>query len=172
MRTANKSVDGALPRLTLPAALVTKSRLTWWLWLIPAAAAGLCVWFAYHDFISAGPLITISFKDAEGLEDQGIDVRYRGATVGEVKSVVLASDAKTVKVRARLTDTGANLARTGSLFWIVRPEVKVGAISGLRTIISGDYIEVQPGAGGGTNTFVGAETAPLPECRAPCKFHY
>jgi paraquat-inducible protein B len=161
MRAHVKPVDGALPNVTLPTALVTKSRLTWLLWLIPAAAAGLCVWFLYHDFISTGPLITIYFKDAEGLEDQDVDLRYRGATVGEVKSVVLMPGAGSVKVRARLTGPAANLARLGSVFWIVRPEVRVGAISGLRTIISGDYIAVQPGAGPRTNVFTGADKQPI-----------
>jgi paraquat-inducible protein B len=39
--------------------------------------------------------------------------------------------------------------------------VRVGAISGLRTIISGDYITVQPGSGPFTNVFQGAEKAPM-----------
>ncbi|HUA64307.1 MAG TPA: MlaD family protein [Alphaproteobacteria bacterium] len=159
-RATAKHLDGAEPHLALPMALVKKSRLTWWLWAIPAGAAALCFWFVYRDFIAAGPLITIYFQTGEGLEDQGIDVRYRGVAVGEVKTVVLDDDAKRVKVQARLVSSAADLARQGSVFWIVRPEVRLGAISGLRTIISGDYIDVQPGTGERTNVFVGSEKSP------------
>ena len=36
------------------AAIVEKSSRTWLLWLIPVGAVGLCLWFAYRDYISAG----------------------------------------------------------------------------------------------------------------------
>jgi paraquat-inducible protein B len=78
-----------------------------------------------------------------------------------VKEVDLTEDSQNVKVRARLAGSARDLARTGSIFWIVRPELKIGSISGLRTIVSGEYIAVQPGAGPPTNTFLGAEEEPI-----------
>jgi paraquat-inducible protein B len=167
MRANNHPPVHDRPARALPVALVKKSRLTWILWLIPAAAAGLCVWFVYRDYISSGPLITLYFQSAEGLENENTLINYRGANVGVVKSVTLTRDTQRVKVTARLAGSARDLARQGAIFWIVRPEVKVGSISGLRTIISGDYIAVQPGTGPPTNTFVGAEKAPLnPEPQA------
>lgn len=163
MTTANKQINRPAVRADMPRALVKKSRLTWLLWLIPAAAAALCVWFVYRDFVATGPLITIYFQNAEGLENQNTDIRYRGATVGQVKTVELAPDLRLVKVRARLSDSAKELAKKGSAFWIVRPEVRLGAISGLRTIVSGEYIAVQPGSGERTNVFVGYEKQPIPQ---------
>ncbi len=163
MLTAARQVNQPTARTNLPAATIKKNHLSLLLWLIPAGALALCAWFIYHDFISSGPVITIYFQNGEGLEDQEIGVRYRGATIGAVKSVELAPDAQHVKVRARLSAFAANLARDGSRFWIVRPEFSVGAISGLRTIISGDYITLEPGSGPRTNVFVGDEKAPLAE---------
>ena len=148
---------------SLPKAIVKKSRRSWYLWLIPLGALFLCVWFIYRDYIATGPMITIYFKDASGLEENNTQVNYLGSMVGQVKSLRLARDEKSVEVKARLAGPASQLARAGSIFWIVRPEVKVGAISGLRTIISGEYIAVRPGNGPRTNRFVGAETEPLPE---------
>jgi paraquat-inducible protein B len=147
----------------LPKAKIKKARRAWWLWLIPLGALALCAWFVYRDYIATGPLITIYFQDASGLEEGNTQVRYLGATVGQVKSLQLTKDNKHVEVKARLAASATQLARVGSVFWIVRPEVKVGAISGLRTIISGEYVAVRPGNGARTNNFVGAEKEPITE---------
>ncbi len=151
------------PEKPLPKARVTKPRPAWLLWLVPVGAAALCVWFIYRDFVAAGPLITILFRDAEGLEAGNTAVNYRGAQVGVVKDLALTKNDEYVKVKVRLVSSAKNLARSGSVFWIVRPELKVGTISGLRTIISGEYVTVQPGNGAPTNSFKGADEPPIPE---------
>jgi paraquat-inducible protein B len=155
--------SSAKPGPVLPKAIVKKRRAAWLLWLVPLAAAALCVWFVYRDFVAVGPAITIYFQNAEGLEEGNTQVNFRGAEVGRVKKLDLTPDHRYVKVKVRLVGSAKNLARAGSSFWIVRPEVKLGAISGLRTIISGEYIAVQPGGGSRTNTFFGAEKPPIAE---------
>jgi paraquat-inducible protein B len=157
-RAKNENARDALPKAT-----VKKSRLSWWLWLVPLGALALCAWFVYRDYIATGPVITIYFQDASGLEENNTTIRYLGATVGQVKRLGLTKDSSHVEVKARLAGSAKQLAHTGTVFWIVRPELKVGAISGLRTIISGEYIAVRPGGGGHTNIFIGAEAEPIPE---------
>ncbi len=159
----HKSTERANSGRALPAALVKRTSLTWLIWLVPVAAAGLCLWFLYRDYIASGPLVTIYFQTAEGLEEENTPVVFRGANVGQVKTVALTKDNRSVKVKARLAGSARSLARAGSIFWIVRPELKVGSISGLRTIVSGEYIAVQPGTGPPTTTFVGAEKQPIAE---------
>jgi paraquat-inducible protein B len=159
----NKLHDGRLAEKPLPKAVLRRGRPAWLLWLIPLGAAALCVWFIYRDFVATGPLITIFFNNTEGLQEGNTQVQYRGAQVGEVKSISLADDSQRVKVTARLTGSAKSLAKAGSIFWIVRPELKVGAISGLRTIVSGEYVTVQPGQGAATNTFIASEEAPPEE---------
>lgn len=156
-------VENAKIGKALPKAKINKTRRAWYLWLIPVGALALCVWFVYRDYIATGPLITIYFKDASGLEENNTQINYLGSMVGQVKSLRLARDNKSVEVKARLAGSASQLARAGSFFWIVRPELKVGAISGLRTIISGEYIGVLPGNGAPTNKFIGAEKEPVPE---------
>jgi len=151
------------PRNALPKAKIKKTRRSWWLWLVPLGALALCAWFVYRDYIATGPLITLYFQDASGLEENNTQIRFLGSTVGQVKRLGITKDSKHVEVKARLTGFAAHLARAGTKFWIVRPELKVGAISGLRTIISGEYIAVRPGNGERTNVFVGAESEPISE---------
>jgi paraquat-inducible protein B len=150
----------------LPKAKIEKSRLSWFLWLIPIAAALLCLWYVCRDFLFAGPAITIYFQNAQGLQEQTSLVQYRGAKMGEVQSLTLTKDRRSVAVKAQLDASAANLAREGSVFWIVRPEIKLGAVSGLRTIILGNYITVLPGDGARTNLFLGAENEPIEPIRA------
>jgi paraquat-inducible protein B len=145
------------PGNEMPRANLRPSRRSWLLWLVPLGALALCGWFLYHDYIAAGPLITIYFQTAEGLEEGTTPVSYRGAEAGRVKSVRLTKDRRRVEVKARLAASAKELARVGSVFWIVRPEVKVGSVSGLRTLISGEYVTVLPGDGPRTNVFVGVE---------------
>jgi paraquat-inducible protein B len=147
----------------LPAARIRKGRLSLLLWLVPFGAACLCAWFAWRDIVETGPRITIYFQNADGVEEKDTLVKFRGANVGAVTGVELTPDNQHVKVTAELAGSAKNLACDGSIFWIVRPELSVGSVSGLRTIISGEYIAVQPGTGPHTNTFTGAEKEPLPE---------
>jgi paraquat-inducible protein B len=156
----NKLHDGRLAEKSPAKAVIKKSRPAWLLWLIPLAAAALCIWFVYRDYVATGPLITLYFQNVEGVQEGNTQVQYRGAQIGEVKSINLSDGGKRVKVTARLEAPARDLAREGSIFWIVRPEVKVGAISGLNTIVSGQYITVQPGNGEPTNVFTAAEQAP------------
>ena len=65
--------------------------------------------------------------------------------VGEVTGVGLSEDEKRAVVRIRLTRTGAGMAREGSRFWIVRPRVGFGQVTGLTTVLSGPEINVIPG---------------------------
>src|SRR5580658_3278740 len=156
----NRLHEGHVVEKPLPKAVIKKARPGWLLWLVPLGAAALCVWFIYRDFVATGPVITVYFQNTDGLEAGNTQVQYRGAQIGEVKSISLADDGQRVKVTARLSGSAKALARVGSIFWIVRPEVKVGAISGLRTIVSGEYVTVQPGHGAPTNIFAAVEEAP------------
>ncbi len=154
---------GLAPADSLPEARLARARSAWLLWLIPLGAVALCGWFLYRDFVAAGPKLTVYFRNVDGLEAGNTQVKYRGAKVGMVKNLELTSDSQFVKVGLRLTRSARGLAGAGSVFWIVRPEVKLGGISGLRTIVSGEYITARPGPGPSTNTFFGIEKAPTDE---------
>jgi len=150
----------------LPKAKVEKSYLTWSLWLIPIAAAAICGYFLAHDYLFSGPTITIYFQNADGLQEKDSMVKYLGINIGEIESLTLAKDRQQVVVKAKLYRSAAGVARQGSRFWVVRPEVKLGEISGLQTIVAGDYVSVVPGNGMRTNVFIGLPQAPIEPIQA------
>jgi len=145
----------------LPKAKIETNYVTWGLWLLPIAAAGICVYFVLHDVVFSGPTITIYFQNADGLQEKNSKIMYRGIQIGEIQSLQLAKDKQNVAVRIKLDYSATDMAREGTIFWIVRPELKLGSISGLRTIVSGNYVGVLPGNGARTNEFTGAEQPPL-----------
>ena len=128
--------------------------------MIAAAVAGWLVWERMRTY---GPQITIQFDQGAGLRIGQTPVKYRGVPIGEVTDVSLSPDHKHVLVKARLRRTAASVANEGAIFWIVRPQVGLGNVTGLSTVLSGPEVEVRPGEGKPVRTFVGRETAPPEE---------
>ncbi len=145
----------------LPRARVTRGWRFSPVWLVPLAALAFIAWLLYRTFLESGPTITVEFKEGKGIESGKTAVKYRGVKIGDVTGLDLTKDQQMVDVKIQLTGSAAGVAREGSRFWIVRPEVSVAGISGLQTIVSGDYIQVEPGHGHQTNHFVGLEQAPV-----------
>jgi paraquat-inducible protein B len=126
-------------------------------WLVPLAAAVVAGYLVYSRMQEYGPTITISFRDATGLKPGQSEIRYRGVPVGEVTGLALSADNAYVLVSARLRREDHDIARTGAVFWVVRPEVGIETVRGLGTVITGPYIEVVPGSGAPKTEFVGVE---------------
>ena len=88
--------------------------------------------------------MTIEFVEGHGIQP-GDPVRLRGIDVGVVEHVVLDAALEKVLVTAKLMRESSRLAREGTLFWIERPQVGLGAVRGLDTVVGPKYIGVQPG---------------------------
>jgi paraquat-inducible protein B len=147
----------------LPRAKIERNWKTYFIWLVPVAAAALAAWFLYSNIVKGGPTIHLYFDNAAGLQKGKSELKYRGADLGEVKELKLTKDSKKVEVTVALGRSAAGVAREGSRFWIVKPEVGVQEIRGLRTIVSGDYITVEPGNGKPQFQFEGLADAPVIE---------
>jgi paraquat-inducible protein B len=133
------------------------------IWLVPVVAAVVAAVLVIQNFQRFGPAITIQFDSATGLDANQTVIRYRGVRAGALRSIQLTPDLRHVEVTARLERFASSLAREGSVFWIVRPEVGAAGVHALETIVSGPYIEALPGDGRGKtqNHFVGDEEAPV-----------
>lgn len=112
-----------------------------WVWLIPIIALLVGLSIVWRGISQQGPKITISFQSATGIETGKTQIRYRDVVIGLVKGVRLNGMQDGVIVEAELTKDGAMFAREGSRFWVVRPRVGLGGVSGLTTLLSGSYIE-------------------------------
>lgn len=124
---------------------MTKLKSTWYIWIFPAFAVALCAWLLVQDVLQQGPKIKIYFEDGSRLQPEKTRVRYRGVTIGMVKKVEISEDGKKVVASADLVRSAEHFAVEGSRFWIVSPKVSFQGVSGLETLIEGNYIAAQPG---------------------------
>lgn len=154
-------------KLTEPATPLPEARLrkTWRIfravWVVPLLAVVVAAYVVVDRIREMGPAITIMFKDVNGLKIGQTPIKYRGVPIGEVTAFELNEDLQQVRVTARLQRAAAAIAREGSAFWIVRPEVGAASITGLGTVISGPEIGVLPGSGKPRSDFVGLENSPV-----------
>jgi paraquat-inducible protein B len=149
------------PRGVAEALIETRSRPSL-IWVIPVVALLVGGFVAWRAISERGPAITIRFANAEGLEAGKTKVKYKDVEVGLVESIGLARDLSGVEVHARMArDFAPHLTET-TRFWVVKPRVAGGQVSGLGTIFSGAYIGVDPGQGGAKeHEFQGLEVPPV-----------
>ncbi len=130
-------------------------------WLVPLVAVlvGLSMLIqAWHD---AGPTVRITFETAGSLAAEKSPVKYRNVVIGEVTSVQLSEDHEKVIVTAQLNREASSFTREDSRYWVVRPRVGTEGISGLDTLLSGDFIAADPGTSEQrSETFKGLESPP------------
>ncbi|NKC15154.1 MAG: MCE family protein [Gammaproteobacteria bacterium] len=130
-------------------------------WLIPLVVALAGAWLTYKTLAEKGPVITIAFRTAAGIEAGKTKLRYKNIEVGVVESVQFSDDFSYVLLTAQMAAQAATFLRRGSRFWVVRPRLSARGISGLGTLVSGAYIEVEPGAGAEQHHFEGLEAPPV-----------
>jgi len=114
-------------------------------WLVPLVAVLVGLGLVVRAVLLAGPTITIRFKSAQGLEQGKTEVKYKNVVVGRVQDIRLDRDFKHVLVTVELKRSAAALAVEDTRFWVVRPRVDWGGVSGLNTLLSGAYIGVDVG---------------------------
>jgi paraquat-inducible protein B len=131
------------------------------IWLVPIAAVAIAGWLGIRTLHQRGPLITITFASAEGIEAGRTRVMLRNVEVGMVESLDLSRDLTHVEVHARVRNDLKDHLTAGTRFWVVRPRLGIGGVSGLGTLFSGVYIEMEPGPGRRTEQFKGLEEPPV-----------
>jgi paraquat-inducible protein B len=114
-----------------------------WVWLVPLLALAVGLSLLASVWVRNGPVITIDFLSAAGVEVGQTKLRYRDVVVGEVADVRVAGDRQHVQVDVQLRREGAEyITQKDSKFWIVRPQVSLAGVSGLDTLLSGVYLSV------------------------------
>ena len=115
-------------------------------WLVPLTAVVIALWIVYAHYQSQGPLIEIRFENADGIEPDKTKVRTKSVEIGEVLGMRLSEDAQSVVLSVRVHKESEHLLHEDSKFWIVRPRVSLLGVTGLGTLLSGAYIELEPGS--------------------------
>ena len=139
------------------------------IWAIPVVTVIIGGWLAWRTLSERGPLITVTFETAEGLQADQSHVRHKDVDMGVVQKVGLTPDLRRVQVTVRMNREAEPLLTDKAQFWVVRPRFFAGSISGLQTLFSGSYIDLLPAAGGGQpqRDFVGLENPPVLQSDVP-----
>lgn len=133
-------------------------------WWLPLIALLLIAYIGISHYTSQGPLITITFKNAEGLEAGKAKVRYKEVTIGMVEKVTLNDNLKMVDISVRMDKSSEGLLRENTQFWIVKPRVGITQVSGLNTLLSGNYLAIEPDTSPDSPfryEYTGLETPPI-----------
>ncbi|WP_087688403.1 MULTISPECIES: PqiB family protein [unclassified Pandoraea] len=139
-------------------------------WLIPLVAAVIGLSLVAKVIVERGPTVTIDFKTAEGLEAGKTKVKFKEVDIGTVKNIELSDDLSYVRVTVDLTKNAKRFAVKDSRWWVVRPRVAGGSVSGLSTLLSGAYIGADAGKTKDTaDHFVGLEVPPVVSSGQPGK---
>ncbi|UTH73217.1 intermembrane transport protein PqiB [Chromobacterium sp. IIBBL 290-4] len=167
--------EPAKPEDNLPQAVPVRRRR--WapslVWLIPMVAALIGGWLAVHAVLSKGPVITIAFQSAEGIEAGKTRIKYKDVEIGDVTGVALSEDRKSIIATAELRKQAADYLVEDSRFWVVRPRVSGGGVTGLGTVLSGSYIGMDVGKSETRRSeFIGLETPPIINADLPGQTFY
>jgi paraquat-inducible protein B len=130
-------------------------------WIVPIVAVLVGISLVVHTMMQEGPTITVTFKTGSGLTANKTEVKYRNVVIGQVTDVELSSDQKSVDATIKLAKQAESFTREDSEFWVVRPRIGAGGVSGIDTLLSGDYIGADIGqANARAKNFTGLENPP------------
>lgn len=131
------------------------------IWIIPLATLLIAGYLGFQAWMNRGVDIEVVFQHTSGVIPNKTRVRYRDVDVGIVRAVRLDDSLDQVRVSAELNAEMSEHLSVNSKFWVVSPDVSISGVSGLGTLLSGVYIEFDPGAEGEHETnFIGLEEPP------------
>ncbi len=144
-----------------PQASLRRSRISL-VWLIPIIALLIAAYLGFRTVSNEGPLITVKFSAADGLTAGQTKVRHKAVDLGQVESIRLSDNMTQVIVRIRMANEATPYLTNRARFWVVRPRLSSGSLAGIETIVSGSYIEMDPGGRDGDREteFNGLERPP------------
>lgn len=139
-----------------------------WVWLIPIGSLLVGAYLLWSTLSRRGPLIDIVFETAGGLEAGQSQLKFKDMRMGTVEGFDLTGD-RHVVIHARMTAQAEPLLTEGAQFWVVRPGVFAGNLTGLNTLVSGSYIAMTAGEDGKPKPgrFTGLESPPADDGEHP-----
>ncbi len=155
--------------LTPVRASTRRSRRVPVIWTIPLLAIAIGGWLAWDTLSKRGPTITISFVSGEGLQAGQSQLKFKDIVLGTVQSLTLAPDHTHVLVKVATTRQAEPLLTEQTIFWVVKPRLFAGNVSGLDTLLSGSYVGMLPAQTEGKRQleFTGREDPPIIEANVP-----
>ena len=113
-------------------------------WLLPIAAFAIGCLLFFQILQERGHMITIRFNEGDGITAGKTAIRYQGLQIGMVKKVYFVDNLKSVEVEAEINPEARSVLKEGTQFWVVKPTASLAGVSGLDTLVSGNYITLKP----------------------------
>jgi paraquat-inducible protein B len=133
-----------------------------YIWTLPVIVVIAAVFVAVREKIEQGTSIEISFHAADDIEPNKTKIRYKAVEIGEVNEIHVSKDRQEVVVEARIHRDARDYLVGDTRFWVVRPRITGASISGLGTLVSGAYIDVDVGHSAVPRRhFTGLEVPPI-----------
>ncbi len=147
----------------LPTAGVHRRRRIPLIWIVPVLTALIAAWLAWDTISKRGPTITVAFDSAAGLTAGQSQLKYKNVVMGTVKNITVSPDLTKVIVSIETTHEAKPLLTDKTIFWVVKPELFAGNITGLETLLSGSYIGMRPSSEPGSPKydFIGERDPPV-----------
>jgi len=138
------------------------------IWVLPLIALIIGGWLGWRAYSQQGIEIQVRFESGEGIQVNKTEVVYKGMTVGKVKTLALDDEGSNRGVIAtiEMNKDVEQYLKTNTRFWLVKPSVSLAGITGLETLVSGNYIAASPGDGEPTRKFKAlSEEPPLSDAK-------
>lgn len=132
------------------------------IWILPLIALVIGGWLGWQAYREAGVKIEVRFESGEGIVANKTEVVFKGMSIGKVQSLVLDDKGsnKGVIATIEMNQVAEEHLRKGTRFWLVKPSVSLAGITGLETLVSGNYIAVSPGDGEPSKRFTALKEPP------------
>ena len=132
--------------------VVKKKKGISFIWILPVIAALIGAWLLYKGIAEAPIEVVINFESGEGISVDKTKVLYKGIQLGMVSAVELNSDHETVDVTVEFDRKDEKALKDTTKFWLVKPRLSLQGVSGLGTVLGGEYIVMSLGDTGGKHT--------------------
>jgi paraquat-inducible protein B len=150
-----------MKKLEISSPQVSKQSGPSMVWIIPVVTLLVGGWLIVKTLSEKGPQVTISFKTAEGIEVGKTKVKYKNVDIGVVEQVKFSDDFSNTILTVDFNQGSEKFLRRGTHFWVVKPQLSLRGATGLSTLISGAYIEIEPGPGAEQLHFIGLDKQPV-----------
>ncbi len=140
-------MNNATDDLPLPAPDIRPRKGIPLVWVLPLITLLVGLWLLWQGVIDHGIRINIEFETGEGISAGQTELRYKGIAVGVVKELNVKPDLSGVIALVELDrKVKRKFIPDDSKFWLVKPQVSASGISGLSALMTGNFIEIEPGA--------------------------
>ncbi|MBD1583072.1 intermembrane transport protein PqiB [Pseudoalteromonas sp. S16_S37] len=116
------------------------------IWFVPIIALFVTAWMLYQHQLNQGHTIFIKMTNADGIVAGKTEVRVRSVKIGTVQSLRLQLDQNAVIAKVQIDNMYTSLLTDDAKIWVVKPRIDESGISGMNTLLSGIYLELEPGS--------------------------